>query len=378
MLLFLTANFFIEEKVVNLQVTFLYFLSDMKKFNILLISIFTALSAMADGQIRWLETKADFGAFDEDTGAVSTVFRFVNDTNEPVAIIAANASCGCTAPIYSREPVAVGDTAKIEVRYDPAGRPGRFEKFVSVRTSADDTKTKLIVRGVVVGSESSVGARYPVAVGPISLKRGAVMLGKIKSGHAKMEFLDGYNRAHDSISPTVEGLPKYLEVTTVPRRVAPGEQVQFNFYFRADRCPQWGIVTDSVTIIPDPAVADRIVLPVVAIIEEDFSRLTPGQMKNAPEAALDTDRVILDAEGKGSIHLTNRGKDPLKIRRIYTQDAGLEVSTKSDSVKKGKSAEITVTATPEALAKGINARATIITNDPSNPTITFRIVAEQK
>ncbi len=101
-------------------------------------------------------------------------------------------------------------------------------------------------------------------------------------------------------------------------------------------------------------------------------------MKNAPEAALDTDRVILDAEGKGSIHLTNRGKDPLKIRRIYTQDAGLEVDTKSDSVKKGKSAEITVTATPEALAKGINARATIITNDPSNPTITFRIVAEPK
>lgn len=119
-------------------------------------------------------------------------------------------------------------------------------------------------------------------------------------------------------------------------------------------------------------------LPVVAIIEEDFSRLTPGQMKNAPEAALDTDRVILDAEGKGTIHLTNRGKDPLKIRRIYTQDAGLDVSVTHDTVKKGKSTLIGVRATPEALANGINARATLITNDPSNPTITFRIVAEPK
>jgi len=333
---------------------------------------------MAQGQIRWLETKANFGAFDEDTGAVSTVFRFINETAEPVAIIAANASCGCTAPIYSKEPVAVGDTAAIEVRYDPAGRPGRFEKYVSVRTSADNTKTKLTIRGVVVGSEASVGARYPVTAGPLNFKRGAVMLGKIKSGHAKMEFLEGYNRAHDSISPAVEGLPKYLEVTPAPRRVAPGEQVQFNFYFRADRCPEWGIVTDSVTIIPDIAGTNRITIPVVAIIEEDFSKLTPGQLQNAPAAALEADRVILDTDGTGTIRITNRGKDALKIRRVYTQDAGLDIEARQTSVKKGKSAQITVKATPEALAKGINARATIITNDPANPTITFRIVAEPK
>lgn len=348
----------------------------MKFLYVFLVLVCTSLDVVAQGQIRWLETRADFGGFDEDTGAVSTVFRFVNETSEPVAIIAANASCGCTAPIYSKEPVAVGDTAKIEVRYDPAGRPGRFEKYVSVRTSADNTKTKLIVHGVVVGSEASVGARYPVTAGPLNFKRGAVMLGKIKSGHAKMEFLEGYNRAHDSITPAVEGVPKYLEVTPAPRRVAPGEQVQFNFYFRADRCPQWGIVTDSVTIIPDVAGETRITVPVVAIIEEDFSKLTPGQLQNAPVAALDADRVILGPDGTGSILLANRGKDPLKIRRVYTQDDGLEIKADQSTVKKGKSTPITVKASPEALAKGINARATLITNDPTNPTITFRIVAE--
>lgn len=90
------------------------------------LAFIASLSAFAD--VKWQETVYDFGAFSEEMGAVSCDFVFVNNGPDAVAVTAARASCGCTTPKYTRDVVAPGDTGHITVTYDPAGRPGRFEK----------------------------------------------------------------------------------------------------------------------------------------------------------------------------------------------------------------------------------------------------------
>ena len=354
----------------------------MRKFLSLLLLACALLGARASGPVRWLTVSHDFGAIAEEAGPVTATFSFVNDGTAPVTITSARSTCGCTTPEYPSAAVAPGDTARITVQYDPAQRPGRFVKKVYVRTSGSPERDVLSVRGVVVGSAETVSARFPVAMGKLHLRRGAMMMGRVLKGRAKMEYLEGYNRSEDTLSPRVVSQPPYLELTAVPGRVPPGEQLQLNAYLRTDRCPLYGLVEDTVLIEPAPGEA-VIALPLTAVIAEDFSRLTPGELARAPQAALSEDRVdfgiITAPTATATATLTNRGASTLKVRRIYSDSPAVAATIAAEEIKKGKSATITVTATPEASADAVvNARITIITNSPSCPELTLRAVGTRR
>ena len=121
---------------------------------------------------------------------------------------AARPNCGCTAPKYSTTPIAPGDTGFVAVSYDPAGRPGRFDKFVAVDLSYPSSRIKLHVAGTVIGAPSSVSQRFPAACGSgLLLAKGALMTGEVDKGQLRTVFLGGYNSSPDTLQPSVEGLP---------------------------------------------------------------------------------------------------------------------------------------------------------------------------
>ncbi len=332
-----------------------------------------------------MERVHDFGAFSEDDHQISCKFRFVNESSDPVTILQAAASCGCTVPSYTDEAVAPGDTAAITVRFNPIGQAGRFEKNVYVRTNATHERIRLTVKGAVIGTEKTVGKRYPVDMGPLKLRNGVAMLGKVYRGQGKAAYVDGYNQSTDSIRPVMEDVPDYIKVQVIPEVVPPGEMVSFSFYFQGERCQDWGLITDSLRIVPNPG-EKAYALPVAVIVEEDFRDLSPEQMKKAPRLKQSTDRVDLGEVPinstepvKVSMQLTNEGKETLKIRRAYTSDPGLTIDITDDTVKKGKSTELTVTFDPSVQPIGIiNAKFTLITNDPAMPTRTIRVVGTRK
>lgn len=340
------------------------------------------MSAAAGSRIVWLSTVHNFGAFDEDQGKVSCQFKFVNIGDEPVTVLSARASCGCTQPLYPRESVAPGDTAVIDVAYDPAGRPGRFNKTVTVETNGDPAKTRLSIRGVVIGARGSVAGRYPVDKGALQFRNSAVLFGQVVKPHMKTEFAEAYNRSTDSVTLRVAGKPKYIDVNFEPKTVGPGEQVSVICYLRTADQSLWGLVEDSIRLTTG---REQFSLPFTAIIKEDFSKLSEADKAKAPvatfaETSLDFGRISQsDNEMTRTVALENTGKNTLEIRRVYTADRGVSVSVDRRSVKKGKSAEIRVTVDPKALRGDLlNARVSVITNDPANPVQTLRVVGELK
>ena len=88
--------------------------------------------AQKTAKISFLETTHNFGSFSEKLGSVSCVFSFVNTGDAPLIITRATASCGCTRPEFPMQPVAPGDSGQIKVTYNAVGRPGSFEKNISV------------------------------------------------------------------------------------------------------------------------------------------------------------------------------------------------------------------------------------------------------
>ncbi len=84
--------------------------------------------------LEWKKETHDFGNVTEGTKAKYT-FTFVNKGTEPAVITSATASCGCTVPSYSKEPVMVGKEGTITAIFDSSGKNGNQTKTITVITN---------------------------------------------------------------------------------------------------------------------------------------------------------------------------------------------------------------------------------------------------
>lgn len=125
----------------------------MRKLSLFLF--FTVLwSSMAVAQQKpgmdFARTEHNFGTIKEELGAVTTQFEFTNHGKSPLIIQRVSASCGCTTPSYTREPVLPGKKGTISVKYSTVRRPGTFNKTITVYTNVPDTVYVLTIKGNVV------------------------------------------------------------------------------------------------------------------------------------------------------------------------------------------------------------------------------------
>ena len=74
-------------------------------------------------------------------------FDITNTGTTALKLDDVHASCGCTTPEWSREPIAPGATAKIKVGYNAAAE-GYFEKYIMVTYNANQTK-QIKIKGTV-------------------------------------------------------------------------------------------------------------------------------------------------------------------------------------------------------------------------------------
>ena len=356
----------------------------MKRLIPLLIAAAMALPAAA--AVRWLETVHNFGAFKEDDGKVTCRFTFVNDGPEDVSIRAARASCGCTTPSFTKTPIAPGDTGVVTVKFNPTGRPGRFSKSVTIDIAGTQGKPRqnLTIKGVVIGSSNTLRSRYPVEAGPVKLRTTQLPFGTVLKGRAKSAFLEVYNASETPVSPRWEKVPGYIRITSSDKgELPPGEQEVYSFVLTPESTALYGILTDSVFLHIDGM--EPLKIDLTAILEEDFSRLTPGQRAKAPMIELEGDRVNfgeIPADGgvqTRTFTIANTGQSDLLLRRVYTIDPGVTVTDVPAKVKKGKKASVTIAVDPARLPADIlNARIQVISNDPESPITIMRAVGEVK
>jgi len=101
-------------------------------------------------QIKFDKVSHDFGTFSESNPVQECVFTFTNVGQAPLIINQAVASCGCTVPSYTKEPIAPGKTGAIKVTYNGKGKfPGHFKKSITVRTNGKPEMSRLYVEGTM-------------------------------------------------------------------------------------------------------------------------------------------------------------------------------------------------------------------------------------
>lgn len=84
---------------------------------------------------------------------VNHVFEIQNTGTEPLRLENVQASCGCTTPEWSGEPIAPGAAGVLKVGYNAAAEGG-FEKTVTIFYNGNQTKI-LTITGTVYKAVSS-------------------------------------------------------------------------------------------------------------------------------------------------------------------------------------------------------------------------------
>lgn len=118
-----------------------------KSVSILFLGIAVAVVA-GISPLKWKTTSLEIGSVPmNETQELS--FEFTNTTAEPIQILEAKGSCGCTNVKYPEGLIKAGETASVTAEFR-SGRTGAFKKNIRIKTTESESYTYLHFSGEVV------------------------------------------------------------------------------------------------------------------------------------------------------------------------------------------------------------------------------------
>lgn len=112
------------------------------------VKVTGATKAENYAEIKFDTLRHNFGKFSKNDPIVKCSFRFTNTGTAPLVIHQAFASCGCTVPTFTKEPIKPGEKGNIDVTYNGTDKfPGRFQKTITIRSNAISEVVRLIIEG---------------------------------------------------------------------------------------------------------------------------------------------------------------------------------------------------------------------------------------
>lgn len=111
--------------------------------------LLSAFVSRAQGTLKFDTESYDFKNVSEGTLATHE-FKFTNTGNAPIVISNVQASCGCTTPEWTKDPVLPGKAGIVKAVYNSNGRPGVFNKTITVTSNATQPSVVLSIKGTVL------------------------------------------------------------------------------------------------------------------------------------------------------------------------------------------------------------------------------------
>ncbi len=353
------------------------------------VVLILSVAAMAQQPVITFEkTSHDFGKINEADGKVTTVFAFKNEGMAPLVLSNVRASCGCTTPKWTREPIEPGQTGEITVTYNPSGRPGHFQKTITVTSNATESTKKLSIKGEVIPKSATPVDQYPVKMGNLSLKQRALDFGSVTkgSGEGKVLTIEYANKTQENVTVDLylgQGADM-LNYNLTMKTLKPNETGQFQVSIdRKATADLYGPFSVKVWIVvdgkKDVLKDENFVIVISGDMKEDFSRLSAEQRKLAPISqvgkTIEFGTMSAGKKYKKTITLRNIGTNTLIVRRVYCKFDKLVTVSVPKTIKSGKKGDIKFELNTLGLNPGTYKREMqIITNDPATPVQKLTVI----
>lgn len=352
----------------------------MKSLRFLCLGAIAASVLCGFAEVKWLNTRHDFGTWAEADGLREGKARFVNTGKSDVIIRHVRPSCGCTGVEWTREPIAPGDTGIIVFNYNPAGRPGRFHKTIRVMLDTARTADIIEIFGTVVGDSTTLRHRYPVGLGPLRLSQAVVDFGDVTWGTSRHFSISTYNSSNFPLTPEVleierdnQTLP--IEAILIPATVEAGQSQSLSIYLNSSTAPQLGPLTTRQTICLGDTCMDllfkaKIVPPAASATAEEVAIAPRADIKND---VINLGKVKPGKKVKVEFEITNSGASDLQLKRVYSQFPQLVINKFPMRLAPGKKGKVEAEINTRALETDVlSGMIEIITNDPLRPLQSVR------
>lgn len=322
--------------------------------------------------LNFNEKTHDFGEILEQNGNAEFDFVFTNNSGRPIKIISVQASCGCTTPGWTKEAVAPGKTGYIKASYNPKGRPGYFNKSLTVSTDLSGSPIILQIKGSVVDKLSNKNELLTAANGNLRLNANSFNVGKvfINKESSPAEFVVS-NSGTQTIEFTNTIAPQYITVLT-PHSLKPGERGIITIKYDAQLKKSYGFQSENIEIITTDKVVPNKSFSVYATVEEYFPVLSTEELMKAPiilvdKYEVDFQRLKPNTWVENTVSIQNKGKKNLELRHLQSNCSCLIASYDKRVLKPGETGKITLRLNTEGRSGTQNKAVTIYSNDPRNP-----------
>jgi hypothetical protein len=339
------------------------------------------MSQTVEPKISFNETLHDFGKFKEGDGNVTYKFEFINTGGSDLIIQNVSASCGCTAPSWTHEPIAPGAKGFVAATYNPAGRPGSFRKYVTVISNSNPGSERLTITGEVEPKPRTIEDDYHYAMGPMRLKSNHLAFGNLKNTSVTEKELEVINNSDEDVRVAFQRVPEHVTIKMEPSVLKPKQKGLIVATYNAPMRNDWGFVIDRMTLEINGTADRAYSLVVSANIEEDFSALSAAELANAPVLNVDDPEFQFGKINQGekvehTYVLTNSGKSDLRIRKVSASCGCTAVQPDKTVVAPGESVNIKTVFNSAGKVGNQNKTVTIITNDPKKSKMILWVKGE--
>ncbi len=348
-------------------------------FFFLLVSVYS--NAQQAKAVLFREELFDFGSVKEEGGSVTHDFHFTNTTSRAIRVVNVQPSCGCTTPDWSKDPIEPGKTGFIKASFNPKGRPGYFNKTLTVTTDYEPNPIILQIRGNVSTAGVSSDAEFQVPSGNWKFRSGAFNLGKVYlKDEATVRDFPFLNSSDKTVSVVKVVSPEYIKAEVSPSSLKPGEKGHVKVTYYGKKKNQYGFQSDNVEIHTDDEQVPVKSFSVNATLEDFFGDVKPEDRAKAgrlqlASTSMDFGKVAKDAKVVREVTVSNVGKKELSIKAVQGNCSCVAAVVEKPTLKPGESSVIKITFDANG-RKGTQQKAvTIYSNDPNSPVQRFTFSA---
>lgn len=320
----------------------------------------------------WKVNRIDLGTILQEDGLQSITFEYTLSQGAAFAIEEILPDCGCTTIKFSKDAIAVGQSGKVLVDFDPSSAFGFFSKLVLVKGNKGQVQDSLYIEGIAVPYPSNLERNYPVKMGSLGFRMKKVTMGDVFDNEPKVKFLEFFNYGSEPLyrkNLQVKS-PDFIHVEQVQELVKPKERGLLKIDYSASIRPDLGAVSDQIHLNWGKLVA--IELEILADLFDYFAPISKSDLEKVPQLFLaqkviDLGVISANAVQRQVVVLTNLGKEELEIRKVQENCTCLVIEYSKTTLLPGEKMELNLVFDPIG-RQGIDQRNSyIFSNDPVNP-----------
>lgn len=340
------------------------------------LSLILLLGSATYGQqknasISFEKSVHNFGEIKEADGTVTYRFEFTNTGNEPLLVQKVSSSCGCTTPEWTKQPVMPGEKGFVSAAFNPAHRPGKFNKSITVMTNSSTPSVRLRITGNVIPKPLSIEEQYRYSMGNIRLKSNHVSFGTVYKGQSRTKMLELVNTSNETVDLEFRNIPAHIKASIPKNNLKPGATGFIEFTYLSENKNDWDFVIDRIPLYINGETDRNQRIIISANIQEDFSGLSAEEKAKAPSIEFENKTLNFDQlkQGEKIEHnyvFTNKGKSDLVIRKVRASCGCTAIITENKVVKPGEQGKIRVTFNSAGKLGKQNKTVTVISNDPDH------------